>query len=289
MLFVWRTQKKRVITILCFVLSCWLIAGCLHTPTKPEPEPEPVPVYTPAPCPPDKTAEMESKNAALQEELASNNNKIQALKRSIADQQSDITSLKLQVLEYEAWANDLKRRSENQQNRLDAAIIEVVRAKAKLRSLESKAEAASTLAEAEIAVNALKKRMASADEIVLDEISTAEQLLNMSVKEFKAQNYGGALYLANQTKGHVQAVQNRYDQRTQETALEGVSAFAQPLKLKVLKKSNLRGGPGLDRKIIGTLIKGTMITGYAYKGSWIRVETQEGQAGWIFHELVGAP
>ena len=42
---------------------------------------------------------------------------------------------------------------------LDEAVVEVVRTKAKLRSIESRAEAASSMAEAEIALKGLAERI----------------------------------------------------------------------------------------------------------------------------------
>lgn len=215
--------------------------------------------------------------------MASSNEKSKGLEQ-------DISNLKLQVLGYEALVSDLRRRADIQQKRLDAAIVEVVRTKSKLRSLESKAEAASTLAEAEIAVKTLRQRGGKANEVTLDEISIADQLLNMSIDEFKAQNFGGALYLANQAKGQVRAIQERLDKKAEVTTAEGESLFAQPLKLKVIKEDcNLREGPGLDHKVIDKLENGEVVVGFSFKGSWVRVETKAGQSGWIFQTLVGTP
>ncbi len=271
-----REKHRSVFQISALFWVCCLIAGCLHTsqPSKP--------FAAPPPCPPDRTAELERHNAALEEALASG-------KETRSNLEQDISKLELQVLGYEALVKDLRRRSDIQQKRLDAAIIEVVRAKSKLRSLESKAEAATTLAEAEIAVKTLKKRGVSANEVALREISTADQMLSMSVNEFKAQNYGGALYLANQAKGQVRTVLDRLDKKAEITTAEGESLFAQPLNLKVIKDDcNLREGPGLQYKIVGKLNKDEEVVGFSFKKSWVRVETNAGQSGWIFQSLVGA-
>ena len=123
------------------------------------------------------------------------------LRQSLASQESEIAKIRLQVLEKEAESKALEERLNIQQVMLDEAIQEVVRAKAKLRSLESKAEAASEMAEAEIAVKALKVTLKDKGED--SEIVKAEQLLKMSVKEFQKENYGGALYLTSQAKGHI--------------------------------------------------------------------------------------
>jgi hypothetical protein len=207
-------------------------------------------------------------------------------KAKIQRMSQDILNLNLSLFKSEALVYDLQRRAESQQQRLEAAIVEVVRAKAKLRSIESKAEAVSTLAETEIAVQALQSQRPTLDALYIEEMQVAEQLLNMSAKEFKAQNYGGALYLANQSKSQIRSIQQRRNRNVEGDALEGVSPFSQPLPLIILKKSNLRQGPGLDKKILEVLDKGALVTGHGYKGNWIRIETQNGKSGWVFQSLI---
>jgi hypothetical protein len=168
---------------------------------------------------------------------------------------------------------------------LDEAIQEVVRGKAKLRSLESKAEAASEMAEAEIAVKALKVQLAARGED--PEVAKAEQLLKMSVKEFEKENYGGALYLTSQAKGQIRTGQMRLGDKKKLKSIEGEVLFAQPLPLQVLKNSNLREMPDLKSNILTTLDKGTPLIGYSYKDQWVRVTREDGIAGWIFQTLVG--
>lgn len=273
-----RNKQKKSFPISGLFLACWAIAGCMHVDQPPAPA---TTVASPPPCPSERTVELEHRNAALEKAFATSEEKNTRLEQ-------DISNLKLQVLGYEALVSDLRRRSDIQQKRLEAAIVEVVRTKSKLRSLESKAEAASTLAEAEIAVETLKKRGASANEVIIDEISIADQLLNMAIDEFKTRNFGGALYLANQAKGQVSAIQERLDKKTEATSAEGESLFAQPLNLKVIKDDcNLREGPGLDHKVISKLDNGEEVVGFSFKGSWVRVETKSGQSGWIFQSLVG--
>lgn len=264
------TWLKRLVWPMAGICFFWVATGCRHsgrgsTAASAQPAPE--------------TLAMDKKIKDLRGELASRNQKILAMEKELA-------GLKMQILAHEALAKERARRAENQQQRLDAAIIEVVRTKARLRSLESKAEAASTIAEAEIAVNALKKRAASADEATLAEIATADQLLKMSTEEFQTRNYGGALYLANQAKAQVHAVQMQISGGAEMSTLKGEEPFAQPLPLKLIKNSNLRRGPGLDEIILATLSKGTQVVGYAFKENWVKVKTKEGLTGWLFQSLV---
>lgn len=263
--------------ILIFLCAGWLVAGC-HTaayPTQPVSEPAPAQNPSPAPKP---SPDLQKKIETLHGDLASHKAQVEQLK-------VDNASLKIQILEYAALIQDLQGRSNSQRQRLDAAIVEVVRSKARLRSLESKAEAASTIAEAEIAISGLKKQIVLDDTDAHEEVSKTDQLVRMSVLEFKARNFGGALYLASQAKTQAQALQLGY-QREKAAGQEDETPFAQPLPLTCLKNSNLREGPGLDKKIIDVLAKGTRVMGHAYKEGWVRVEALDGRSGWLSQSLI---
>jgi hypothetical protein len=213
------------------------------------------------------------------------------LQQNLAERDASLAKLQLRLLERDAQVKQLEERLNSQQEMLDEAIQEVVRAKAKLRSLESKAEAASEMAEAEIAVKALKAQLAG--ETRNPELIKAQELLKMSAKEFKRENYGGVVYLTSQAKGHIRAGQIRLGGREKVTPIKrlppvkGEVFFALPLPLQVLKTSNLRKNPDLESKVITTLEKGTPLIGYSYKGQWVRVTSEDGNNGWVFQTLVG--
>jgi hypothetical protein len=203
------------------------------------------------------------------------------LKRKMADQE-------IRMLQKEAMINELNRRANLHQKQLDDAITEVVRTKSKLRSIESKAETASTIAEAEIAVKSMRGRIADNDPEGMAAFLKAEQLLKLSTREFKARNYGGALYLAVQSKNQVSAGDRGLQIRSESSPVAGEVAFDQPLPLKLVKNTNLRGGPDLTRNVLTTLKAGALITGFSYKANWIRVDTEDGLTGWVHQTLVMA-
>jgi hypothetical protein len=265
------TMCRQRLLVLCFV--GWIAVGCQVGRQAKRPEP--------APCPSDNSAALLNQNSSLKKALTTSEQKVQRLEQ-------ELSILKIHAIEQDAVIDELRRRSEAQQKRLGDAIVDVVRSKAKLRSMESKAEAASTIAEAEIALKALQNRAASSDWVALDEIAIAEHFLGMSADEFNAQNYGGALYLANQAKGRVRTAQDRLSSLANTPSSLGETAFAQPLPLKVLKKSNLRSGPGLEHKILAQLEKGTLIVGLSHIERWIQVEAPGEMTGWIYRPLVGA-
>jgi len=200
------------------------------------------------------------------------------------EMESQVQTLNARLLEKDGEIEKLAQRLADLQKKLDDAIQEVVRAKAKLRSLESRAETATTIAETEISLKAL--RIQHPDRATSPEVLHAEQLLAMSSQEFQKENYGGALYLVNQAKDQIENAQSPDRNTTTRQTLHGEIPFAKPLNLRVTKKSNLREGPGLYFKVVAIVRPSISLTGYSFKGEWVRVKGENGLGGWIFQDLV---
>jgi paraquat-inducible protein B len=191
----------------------------------------------------------------------------------------------LRILQKDAVIQQLEERLLSQQRSLDDAIQEVVRAKAKQRSLGSRAEAASEMAEAEIALKTFRAEAAGTDS---RELAQAKQLLQLAAGEFEKQNFGGALYLTNRAKGQIRLGTLVLDDQQKVGRLVGETPFAVPISLTLRATSNLRNGPGLEFEILGVLQKGTLVNGYSFKGAWLRVDQGDGTSGWIHQSLVSA-
>ena len=222
---------------------------------------------------------LQKENKELKTALA----KTRADRKELKD---SVSKMHMQMLEKDAQIKKHEERQKTQQKVLDDAIQEVVRAKAKLASLESKAEAASNMAEAEIALRNLKVELGAGEKD--PDVIKAKQLMQMSALEFKKENYGGALYLTSQAMSHIKAGQIRMGPHEKIPVIKGEILFAEPLSLRVLKTSNLREAPDLESKVLTTLGKGAPVVGYSYKGEWVRVHSEQGIHGWIFQTLVGA-
>ena len=183
-----------------------------------------------------------------------------------------LTDLELRLLEKETQIAEL-------QARLDEARREVVRAMAKLQTLATRAEAASAMAEAEIALQAV--RLATGPEV-----TQARQLLQMSAGEFDRQNYGGALYLATQAK--TLAAFGRWAMGDGGPSLRpGETPFALPIPLRCTTQSNVREGPGTNFRVVFTVEQGTPVVGHSHVGEWVRIRDDSGRAGWVHLSLVG--
>lgn len=264
----WSHSRGFLSIVLTF--SVWFLVSCasFSSPKKTEVSPEFKAKYE----------KLKVDYNKLKRTLKKRNVEIKALEERVA-------KLQLGVLEKDAQLKQLNAQQGSQQEMLDEAIQEVVRAKAKLRSLESKAEAASTMAEAEIAVKALKAQFKTGAQN--PEVVQAERLLAMGAQEFRKENYGGALYLTSQAKSHIRRGRMQLAGKEVIVAVEGEVIFAQPVPLRVLRNSNLREGPDLKNKVVTRLAKGATVIGYSYKGQWVRVTTDLGINGWIYQSLVG--
>ena len=194
------------------------------------------------------------------------------------DQDKRIARLELQLLARDAQIEDL-------QTKLEDTRAEVVRAMAKLQSGASRAQAASAMAEAEVALQTMKSS-AQEDPPEADQVT---RLVRQAAIEFNKQNYGGALYLANQAKTLSSSYRGRVSVGARENPRPGETQFAVPLKLVTTTRGNVRGGPGTTFPIVFAADSGTTLTGYSYADEWIRISDNIGRGGWIFRTLVSRP
>jgi len=180
----------------------------------------------------------------------------------------------LRLLEKEAQVEEL-------QARLDDARQEVVRTTAKLQSSATRAEAASGIAEAEIALQSLRSTGAA------PAVGEVSQLMGLATAEFDQQNYGGALYLASQAKSAAVAARGQLASEERGALRPGEAPFALPLQLQTTGRANLRDGPGSGFKVLFTLPASTPLTGYSFAEQWVRVTDDSGRRGWIYQGLIG--
>lgn len=187
-----------------------------------------------------------------------------------------IARLELSLMDREAQVDEL-------QSRLEETRQEVVRAMAKLQTLASRAEAASGIAEAEVALQPLKT---GPGQPTAPEAAQASRLLRESSAEFDKENYGGALYLASQAKTLAGAARGRLSAGERGPQRPGETAFALPIRLKATERGNVRAGPGTNSRIEFAVEAGDALIGYSYVDEWIRIGHEDGRGGWIFRGLV---
>lgn len=193
-----------------------------------------------------------------------------------ADLERRVARLELSLMEKEAQVDEL-------QSQLEEARQEVVRSLARLQTLATRAEAASGIAEAEVALQSLKSSGAHESG---PEGAQAMKLLKEAATEFDQENYGGALYLANQTKALAAAGRGRLAADERGADRPGEKTFALPIPLRSVGPGNVREGPAVSTPLAFSVEPGDILTGYSYVDEWIRITDGSGRGGWIFRKLV---
>jgi uncharacterized protein YgiM (DUF1202 family) len=193
------------------------------------------------------------------------------------DLEEKAARMHLQTLEKDAEIRALNQK-------LEGAIQEVVRAMAKLRGLSGRAEAASNLAETEIALKSLPAEPALRPKEA--DLLQAQQLLRMATAEFKKENYDGTVYLTSQVKVLIKPRTERPVRGTELAGTDGEHTLSPVLALRASNRGNVRQGPGATFKILFVVERGTPLSAISYSGVWVRVKTDDGRAGWLHYSLI---
>jgi predicted small lipoprotein YifL len=183
--------------------------------------------------------------------------------------------LRMSLLERSAQLAEATRR-------LDEATTDLVRAMARLRSLATRAEAASAIAEAEVTLQQLR---GGSGQQLPPEARQAEAALRAGSAAFDAENYAGAVYLATQAKRIATAGRGRLAEGA-ATSRPGEQAFAVPVQLTTTTRTNLRAAPGAAADLVATVPPGTPLTAYAFAEDWLRVTMADGRGAWVHQSLV---
>jgi hypothetical protein len=222
-------------------ITAWL-GACSSAPSEPAPQPIAAPAVVDAAQPPPRPAS----NATLERRVA---------------------SLELQLLEKGAQVEYL-------QDQLDEARREVVRSMARLQSVASRAEAASGIAEAELALQSLPDR------------ADIRKLTEDASVEFENENWGGALWLANQAKSEALEARGQLGEVDQAALRRDERSLALPLPLETTSGANVRSGPGTGFGVLYTLPPQSRVVAYSSADQWLRIVDDSGRRGWISQSLI---
>ena len=192
------------------------------------------------------------------------------------EMERELARTKVQLLERSAQLADMDRR-------FGEATTEVVRAMARLRTLATRAEAASAIAEAEVTLQQLRGR---AGQQGAPEVVQAEAALREGSKAFDAENFGGAVYLATQAKRAATAGRGRLAEGAGTVTRPGERALALPVPLTTTARANLRAAPSASAAVVSTAPVGTTFTAYAYEQDWLRVTMSDGRSAWVHQSVV---
>ena len=204
---------------------------------------------------------------------------------SCDDQNREIARLRQDLAQRDADLRDLRSSQRDQVKVIQESTREVARAKVKLRRLATQADAASYIAEVEVGLQALRNAPGAPRAIPLQAL--AEGILQATAAPFAQGDYGAAMDLAAQAEQLVAVVADERGRRASPARVAGETTFQVPVSLRVTADSKLRRQPLGTAAIIGVLPKESALIAHAYKGSWLRVETASGRAGWVEQTRLG--
>lgn len=200
---------------------------------------------------------------------------------SYAVQQREIERLQQLLTEKDVLIRNLNARQQDQAKALQESTSKVTRDQVMLRRLATKPGAASSIAEAEVAIASLKLSQVTVPEQILQ----AQRLLDAATASYAKGNYGTTMDHAAQTREFIEMVKDNHSRKASDPRLAMV-AFNVPIPLRAKTNVNLRLKPFTNAAKLVTLKKDSALTAKAYLGDWLQVQTSDMRSGWVLNTLV---
>jgi uncharacterized protein YgiM (DUF1202 family) len=182
------------------------------------------------------------------------------------------------------------RRSDEDQRRLEERIAllqrdleltetEIIRTKARLKGIETRAEASSAIAEARILAGRLDpKARAVTLSLCNENIAKAEQQLSQV-------NYGAAVFFAMKAQDIAKKAQEASDSGRHTAGPDDERPSPQPTYRVKAKTANIRKGPDVSEDVVGEAPEGSVLEASALKGDWVKV-SYNGTTGWVSRSVL---
>ena len=186
--------------------------------------------------------------------------------------------LRQELASREAELRDLRSNQRDQGRVLQESTREVTRAKVKLRRLATQADAASYIAEVEVSLESLRASLGGSSAVPLTVL--AQGILESTGAPFTQGDYGAAMDRAAQAEQLITLVRDNVGPGSLARVSKEVQLLL-AIPLKVTADSKLHRQPLGKAPVVGVLKKDSPLVAYAYKGSWMLVETEDGRTGWV--------
>jgi hypothetical protein len=203
------------------------------------------------------------------------------------DSSAEIARLRQELANREAELRDLRAQQRDQSRVLQETTKQATRAKVKLRRLANQADAASYLAEVEVALESARSAPGARSRAPL--LALAQQILESSSAPFAQRDYGTAMDLAAQAEQLAATVGGNAAQSATGARSTAETPFDATIRLRATIESNLRQHPGDGALSISVLPEGTRLVATAHRNGWLKVETEDGRSGWMYQSVVGVP
>jgi hypothetical protein len=193
------------------------------------------------------------------------------------DRSDEIARLRQELASRDAELKDLRSSQRETVKAVQESTREVTRAKARLRRLATQADAASYVAEVEVALRSARASPPAAQSPLLP---LAQAFLEAAQAPFAQADYGTAMDRAAQAEQLITAAAEG-SPTASRSRVTGEVLLQVGIPLKANADSALRREPRPRAAVVAALRKDSALVAHAYKGDWMRVETDEGKFGWL--------
>lgn len=188
----------------------------------------------------------------------------------------EVDQLKAKVRAAEEEKKKLEERVAVLQRTLDVTETEVIRAKAKLKGLETKAEASSAIAEARILMRRLQEDKGRSS----PSLNMSQDKLDLAVEKLGDGDYSLAAFYALQA-------QEILEQVRRGVPVDPDPERAPPKRQYVVQvaSANIRKTPSTGAAVIGKAPKGATLEALGARSEWVKVRYNEVE-GWVSRSLL---
>ena len=187
---------------------------------------------------------------------------------------AEAEKLRAQLGRAEEEQRRLEERVTLLQHDLDVTETEVIRTKARLKGLETKAEASSAIAEARILM-----RRVSEEKGRSANLTRCQELLDRAEQQLREENFGAAAFFASKAQEFLDS--------TRRGGLASQEQDRPPPKRDYVAKAdgaNVRSGPALSAPVVGKIPGGASVEATAIRGDWLKVKLGQ-LVGWAYRPL----
>jgi len=191
---------------------------------------------------------------------------------------ADLDRLNARLKKSEEDQRRLEERTALLQRDLELTETEIIRTKARLKGIETRAEASSAIAEARILAGRLDpKARAATRSLCNDNIAKAEQQLTQV-------NYGAAVFFATKAQDIAKKAQEASDPGRRAVSDDERPAPQASYRVKA-RSANIRKGPEVTEDVLAEAPEGSVLEASAMKGDWVKV-TYNGTTGWVSRSVL---
>lgn len=198
--------------------------------------------------------------------------------------QAEISRLKKIIAEKDELIRMYKIRQQDLTQVLTETTSEVSRAQTKLHRLATLPGTASKIAEVEVVLKNLDQGQLSESDQQL--IKQVQRLLDAATTAYERNDYTNAMNYAVQSQSLLEIITN--SNRKLSDSQQTIISLRTPVLLNTTKEIDLYIEPSDQAVILNTLVESATLTANAYQGNWLRVQTDDGQLGWILNTQVEA-